>query len=82
MVRTQVQLTEDQVRILRREALKSGVSIAELIRRSVDDYLEHLDGGNRRELIERAKKAVGKYHAGLQDLAQNHDRYLAEDFLK
>lgn len=77
MVRTQIQLTEAQTKILHDLALKQGVSVAELIRKSVDNYLKQIDGGDKRELIERAKESAGKYHTGLSDLAQNHDRYLA-----
>ena len=82
MVRTQIQLTETQARLLHEQAQKSGVSVAALIREAVDEYLAKLQGGGRRELVERAKEAAGKYHAHLPDLARNHDRYLAEDFQK
>lgn len=82
MVRTQIQLTEAQTKILHELALKQGVSVAELIRKSVDYYLKQIDGGDKRELIERAKEAAGKYHTGLKDLAKNHDRYLTEDLQK
>lgn len=82
MVRTQIQLTEAQAKILHEIAIKEGVSVAELIRRSVDEYLEQIDGGDKLELVERAEEAAGKYHAGLKDLAQKHDQYLAEDLQK
>lgn len=82
VVRTQVQLTETQARLLHEHAQKGGVSMAALIREAVDAYLETLHGGGRRELVERAKEATGKYHVRLQDLARDHDRYLAEDFQK
>lgn len=82
MVRTQIQLTETQAKILHELALKQGISVAELIRKSVDDYLKHADGGNKQELVERAKEAAGKYRTGLKDLAEKHDQYLAEDLQK
>jgi DNA-binding protein Fis len=82
MVRTQIQLTEAQIKTLHDLALKQGVSVAELIRKSVDNYLKQIDGGDKLELIERAKEAAGKYHTDLRDLAKNHDRYLAEDLQK
>lgn len=82
MVRTQIQLTESQTKILRELALKQGISVAELIRKSVDNYLKQLDGGDKKELVERAKEATGKYHTGLKDLAESHDQYLAEDWQK
>jgi hypothetical protein len=82
MVRTQIQLTEAQTKTLQELALKQGVSMAELIRRSVDKYLEYHGGGDREALIARAREASGKYRNGLADLAGNHDRYLTEDFHK
>ena len=39
MVRTQIQLTERQARLVRDAARRKGVSIAELIRRALDDAL-------------------------------------------
>lgn len=47
MVRTQVQLTAEQVRALRRMAAREGVSVAELIRRSVDAWIRR--HGRRKE---------------------------------
>jgi hypothetical protein len=38
MIRTQIQLTEEQSKTLQEFALKEGVSVAELIRRSVELY--------------------------------------------
>lgn len=80
MVRTQIQLTDTQAKILHELAVKQGISIAELIRRSVDNYLLNLEDVSRQERIKRAKEAVGKFRSGLTDLAKNHDLYLAEDF--
>ena len=36
----------------------------------------------REELWERASKVAGKYRSGKHDIAQRHDDYLAEDFLR
>jgi Uma2 family endonuclease len=41
MIRTQVQLTEDQARILREVAHQERTSIAELMRRALDSWLPH-----------------------------------------
>jgi hypothetical protein len=82
MIRTQIQLTDSQAKILHELAAKQGVSIAELIRRSVDNYIQDVNGADKQELIERAKEATGKYHAGIKDLAKNHDLYLTEDYQK
>jgi hypothetical protein len=80
VIRTQIQLTDSQAKILHELALKQGVSVAELIRRSVDYYILNSDVAAQQDLIERAKAAAGKYKSGVTDLAKNHDRYLAEDF--
>ncbi len=80
MIRTQIQLTEGQARTLKRLAKHQQLSVAELIRQSVDLYL-----ANRGELpldqqYERAMSVVGKYRSGDADLGRNHDQYLAEAF--
>lgn len=82
MIRTQIQLTESQAKNIQALASKQGISMAELIRRSVDQYLKYWDGDNRKDLISRAKEATGKYRTGPGDLAEKHDLYLTEDFHK
>lgn len=82
MIRTQIQLTEAQAKSLQELAARQGVSMAELIRRSVDNYIKNYNGCARQDLIERAKEAAGKYHAAEADLAKSHDLYLAKDFSK
>ncbi|MDO9087703.1 MAG: ribbon-helix-helix protein, CopG family [Anaerolineaceae bacterium] len=79
MIRTQIQLTEDQARLLKKLALKENKSMAELIRMSIDAML--LRGGyqNHDHLRKRALQAAGKL-SGPIDLAANHDDYLSEDF--
>jgi len=36
---------------------------------------------DRAERVRRALAVIGKYRSGLPDVAEDHDRYLAEDFL-
>ncbi|MGH2739987.1 MAG: CopG family transcriptional regulator [Actinomycetota bacterium] len=76
MIRTQVQLTEDQIGRLKRLAAERGVSMAALVREAVEKQLEADD---RKAKWERAMKAVGIGRSGLPDLAEEHDRYLALD---
>lgn len=80
MVRTQIQLSESQAKLLHELAIKEGVSIAEIIRKSVDSYIQKYEHQLSYMQIERAKEAAGKYHTKTPDLAKNHDRYLSEDF--
>jgi len=81
MIRTQIQLTERQARVLRASARQRGVSLAEMIRRCVDRGLAEAAPG-RSELYARAAQAVGRFRdrRGARDLARNHDRYLDREF--
>ncbi len=81
MVRTQIQLTEEQARRLRRRAKQEGLSLSELIRRCVDQGLSS-DIGNRSELYRAAAGLIGRFpdQGGTKDLARGHDRYLADAF--
>ena len=80
MVRTQIQLPEQQVTLLKRLAAQQHVSMAELIRRAVDLFTLSPDANNIKERRERAIAAVGRFHSGRGDLAARHDDYLAEAF--
>ncbi len=60
MVRTQIQLTEAQAKNLHELAAREGVSMAELIRQSVDYYLKSIQP-DKYELVKKAKEAAGKY---------------------
>lgn len=74
MVRTQIQLTEEQARALKEMSSRQGVSMAELIRRGVDRILQE---GGQRERRRRALAMLGKYRDA-PDVTSNHDRYLDE----
>ena len=80
MKRTQIQLTEAQARALKRLAGKKHVSIASLIRESVDDLLRSEGAISREELVQRSLEAVGKYRSGKGDISVRHDDYLAEAY--
>ncbi len=76
MVRTQVQLDEQQFNALKVKAAAEGVSMAELIRRGIDLVLSWEN--TREERVRRALSAAGRFHSGTHDLSANHDRYLEE----
>lgn len=78
MVRTQIQLTEEQSESLRRLAEIDNVSLAEVIRRSVDSYIEARRDVSKEERKRRLLSVVGIGQSGVSDLAVNHDKYLAE----
>ena len=78
MVRTQIQLTEEQSRTLKMLAAQRGESVAELIRQSVDNLTRSTSGIGLEERRRRAIAAAGQFHSGHTDLSVEHDRHLAE----
>ncbi|WP_243030472.1 CopG family transcriptional regulator [Thermus altitudinis] len=79
MVRTQVPLPEEQAQRLKAWAQEEGVSLAELVRRSVEAYLQEKENGGFAERAQRALAAVGRFASGHKDVSQEHDRYLARE---
>jgi hypothetical protein len=83
MVRTQIQLTKRQARELKRMAAREGVSMAEIIRRSVDAKIREGTGEVPwEERVRRAQAAMGKFRSGLKDVSERHDDYLVEAYGK
>ena len=80
MIRTQVRLREDQVRALKKLASSRGVSMAELIRQSVDSFIRSSKGIDEKERRRRAIAAAGRFHSGTSDVSSEHDRYLVGAF--
>jgi Arc/MetJ-type ribon-helix-helix transcriptional regulator len=78
MIRTQIQLTEDQYKFLREKAAEYHVSMAELIRQGVELLAQQDQKPDREELKRRALSIVGKFNSGKTDIAEKHDEYLAE----
>ncbi|BDG19084.1 hypothetical protein TthSNM11_12870 [Thermus thermophilus] len=78
MVRTQVQLTEAQWARLKAKARAEGVSLAELVRRAVERFLEEEEGYE--DKARRALLALGRFASGQGDVSEAHDRYLEEAF--
>ncbi len=82
MVRTQVQLPEEQYEKLKRAAARANVSMAEVIRLSVDHYLRDVDGMAAKRA--RALAALDVMDTmeprgdGAADVSVNHDQYLAD----
>ena len=80
MIRTQIQLTEEQAARLRAAALRHGVSMAELIRRSIDALLARGGEFSPEDTYRRAAQAAGKHRSGLNDVSARHDEYLREGY--
>jgi Ribbon-helix-helix protein, copG family. len=79
MVRTQIQLTEEQSERLKLKAAAKGVSMATLIRQAVDESLTEEDVTRIRE---RALSVAGTFRDrdGATDVSERHDDYLADAF--
>jgi hypothetical protein len=83
MVRTQVQLTVDQHRRLKRWAQQRGISLAEAVRRCVTEHLaEENSGSARADRVRDALATAGKYadSSGATDIAREHDAALADAY--
>ena len=78
MVRTQIQLTDEQSRRLKVRAAEERVSVAELVRRAVDRSLTEQPTADPVELRERALAASGRFRSCTSDVSVRHDDYLAE----
>lgn len=77
MVRTQIQLTDEQSRKAHELARRSGISLAEIVRRSLDAFIEQewrlgAGAGSR----DAAGRVAGMFHSGSTDIAARHDDYL------
>ncbi len=80
MIRTQVQLREEQARMLKKLAAARGVSMAELIRQSVDALIRSSIGTDEEERRRRAIAAAGRFRSGIPDVSSEHDQHLVEVF--
>ena len=82
MVRTQVQLTDEQHARLKKWARERGISLAEAVRRFVADRLTADDQGNRDSLVRDALAVLGKYADAVppSNVAKDHDAHLARSY--
>jgi hypothetical protein len=82
MVRTQIQLTEEQMKAIKRIATARHLSVAELIRRAVDLVIRSSMTVEPEERHKRALEIVRKFHSGRRDISKRHDAYLAQNYLR
>jgi hypothetical protein len=83
MVRSQIQLTEDQHRRLKRWARRLGISMAEAVRRCVADRLAVEEATpSRANLVREALAVAGAYAdpAGRTNTARRHDDALPDAY--
>ena len=82
MVRTQIQLTEEQAKKIRKIAASRGVPMAEVIRDAVEGAIQSDAGTVSEERRKRALEIVGKFRSGKKDVSKKHDAYLTETWSK
>lgn len=88
MIRTMVQLTEEQMKALKELSETRKVSVAKLIRESVAQYVvvtnKDADREEKRlralEFVRKIKSGEIQFHDkdGATDVSINHDKYFAE----
>ena len=81
MIRTQIQLEEDQIEWLRTEARARDVSVSQLIREGVTLFRAREERFPEKKK-DRALAAVGRFSSGVPDVSERHDDYLATAFSK
>ena len=77
MIRTQIQLSEEQVARIREVAASHEVSMAAVIREAIAQYLASSPDA-REDRYSRAKDAAGRFASGRRDLSKRHDAHFAE----
>jgi predicted transcriptional regulator len=88
LIRTMVQLTEEQMKALKELAMARKTSVAKLVRESVAQYVvTATKDSDREEKRRRALEFIRKIKSGeiqscdiegKTDVARNHDKYLTE----
>ena len=82
MIRTQIQLTEAQVSKIKKAAMDQGTSVAEVIRRAVENMVQSNAKMNIQERAKRAMEIAGKFRSRKKNISRKHDEYLAEAYKK
>ena len=80
MVRTQIQLTEEQAEALKRLSSTRHLSVAELIRQAVDAMIKSSVAPDMEERRRRALEIAGRFSSGRRDISKEHDKYLSDAF--
>jgi hypothetical protein len=79
MIRTQIQLTEEQYEAVREMSRSNNESMSAIIRRAVERLILTRKP-DRSDLYRKAGEVVGKYRSGKKDISLEHDRYLDEAY--
>ena len=77
VIRTQVSLTEEQMRRLRREARRRHISLAAVVRDAIDRTVPDEDQA-RRDRVETLLGVAGTAASGTGTVARDHDALLPD----
>ena len=83
MIRTQIQLTPEQHRQLKRWARERGISLSEAVRRCVAERLAaERNAPTRADRVREVLALAGKYRdaSGATDVAREHDAHLSDAY--
>lgn len=80
MVMAQVTLTDEEAERLEELARDKRVSLDDVIHDMVVEQLSRASELTMAEKRRRSLEVLGKYRSGVTDLAENHDKYLAEAY--
>lgn len=81
MVRMRILLTDEQASRVKGIAADRQISVAEVIRHSIDRILACPGAAvAREERVRRAVEAAGRFRSGITDGAEEHDRHLTEAY--
>lgn len=80
MIRTQLQLSEEQATALRELAAREGRSMADLVREGIELLFARRRPRvvQREERVERSLEVIGRYRSGTSDLGRRHDEAFVE----
>ena len=76
MVRTQIELTEEQMSALKKLAKKRQISLSNLVQEGINKVLRPEVNRSNAEMKQRALDVAGRFRSGLGDLSKRHDEYL------
>jgi hypothetical protein len=83
MIRTQIQLTQEQHRWLKRWAQERGISLSEAVRRCVSQQQTAEATEDRHsDRVRKALSVLGKYSDpdGISNIGRDHDIFLADAY--
>jgi len=80
MMRTQIELTEEQSALIKQAAAERHITVAEMIRQGLDFFLQRGVANTHDSQIQRAIAVAGRFRSGKTDVSTRHDDHLAEAY--